>query len=177
MLAFGIAALQSFGLLEPTFEFSWLPFFCGGESTLSVLDLVNGIFILTLPSMDELALGECRGISDPTAAEPAPIPASVTRQGGTGLLISSVFSAMSTIRLDLSSFALLGGAIGVGIGFGLQGCLQSGRRPRFLLLDRSIKPGDVIEIDNTSDWINSPRARYASIVPATARNTSSPTRT
>ena len=33
-----------------------------------------------------------------------------------------------------------------------------------LLLDRSIKPGDVIEIDNTYGWINSLRARYASII-------------
>jgi small-conductance mechanosensitive channel len=33
-----------------------------------------------------------------------------------------------------------------------------------LLLDRSIKPGDVIEIDGTYGWINSLRARYASVI-------------
>ena len=33
-----------------------------------------------------------------------------------------------------------------------------------LLLDRSIKPGDAIEIDGTYGWINSLRARYASVI-------------
>ena len=35
--------------------------------------------------MDELTLGECRGISNPSIAEPAPFPTGVTRQGGTGI--------------------------------------------------------------------------------------------
>jgi len=71
---------------------------------------------------------------------------------------------MSTIGLDLSSFALLGGARGVGIGFGLQKVVSNLVSGLILLLDRSIKPGDVIEIDNTYGWINSLRARYASII-------------
>ena len=50
-------------------------------------------------------------------AEPAPIPAGVTRKVVRVFLIFiSFLVAMSTIGLDLSSFALLGGAIGVGIG-------------------------------------------------------------
>ena len=57
--------------------------------------------------------------------------------------------ALSTVGLDLSSFALLGGAVGVGIGFGLQKVVSNLVSGLILLLDRSIKPGDVIEIEVT----------------------------
>ena len=80
------------------------------------------------------------------------------------LIFLSFVVAMSTVGLDLSSFALLGGAIGVGIGFGLQKVVSNLVSGLILLLDRSIKPGDVIEIDDTYGWINSLRARYASII-------------
>ena len=69
--------------------------------------------------------------------------------------------ALSTIGLDLSSFAILGGAIGVGIGFGLQKVVSNLVSGLILLIDRSIKPGDAIEIEGTYGWINSLRARYA----------------
>ena len=72
--------------------------------------------------------------------------------------------ALTTVGLDLSSFALLGGAVGVGIGFGLQKVVSNLVSGLILLLDRSIKPGDVIEIDGTYGWINSLRARYASVI-------------
>ncbi|MFP6855071.1 MAG: mechanosensitive ion channel domain-containing protein, partial [Opitutales bacterium] len=81
-----------------------------------------------------------------------------------GLLFFSILVALNTVGLDLSSFALLGGAIGVGIGFGLQKVVSNLVSGLILLLDRSIKPGDVIEIDETYGWINSLRARYASVI-------------
>ena len=154
VLAFGIAALQSFGLLEPTFEFlGSLSFAVGKEH--SICARFGKWDFYSLPFMDELALGECRGISNPPAAEPAPLPcrsylAKVVR---VFLIFISFLVAMSTIGLDLSSFALLGGAIGVGIGFGLQKVVSNLVSGLILLLDRSMI-GDVIEIDDTYGWIN-----------------------
>ena len=82
----------------------------------------------------------------------------------TSLIVISFAVALSTIGLDLSSFAILGGAIGVGIGFGLQKVVSNLVSGLILLIDRSIKPGDVIEIEGTYGWINSLRARYASVI-------------
>ena len=82
----------------------------------------------------------------------------------TSLIVISFAIALSTIGLDLSSFAILGGAIGVGIGFGLQKVVSNLVSGLILLIDRSIKPGDVIEIEGTYGWINSLRARYASVI-------------
>ena len=58
----------------------------------------------------------------------------------------------------------MGGAVGVGIGFGLQKVVSNLVSGLILLIDRSIKPGDVIEIEGTYGWINSLRARYASVI-------------
>ena len=165
VLAFGMAALQSFGLLEPTFDFLESASFAVGKSTLSILDLVNGIFILLfLLWMSSLlgSAGEARIRQLPNL--PPSLQVLLAKVVRVLFIFLSFVVAMSTIGLDLSSFALLGGAIGVGIGFGLQKVVSNLVSGLILLLDRSIKPGDVIEIDNTYGWINSLRARYASII-------------
>jgi len=71
---------------------------------------------------------------------------------------------LSYIGFDMTSFALFGGAIGVGIGFGLQKVVSNLISGVILLLDRSIKPGDVISVAGTYGWINSLGARYASVI-------------
>ncbi len=165
VLAFGMAALQSFGLLEPTFDFLESASFAVGKSTLSVLDLLNGIFILLFLLWISSLLGsagEARIRQLPNL--PPSLQVLLAKVVRVLLIFLSFLIAMSTIGLDLSSFALLGGAIGVGIGFGLQKVVSNLVSGLILLLDRSIKPGDVIEIDNTYGWINSLRARYASII-------------
>lgn len=60
--------------------------------------------------------------------------------------------ALSNMGLDLSAFAIFGGAIGVGIGFGLQKVVSNLICGIILLLDRSIKPGDVIAIEQGKEY-------------------------
>lgn len=70
---------------------------------------------------------------------------------------------VKTIGFDLSNLALLTGAIGLGLGFGLQKIVSNLVSGVIILLDKSIKPGDVISLDETFGWITSLGARYASI--------------
>ena len=72
--------------------------------------------------------------------------------------------ALSTVGIDLTAFAVFGGAIGLGIGFGLQKIVSNLISGVIILLDRSIKPGDVMKVGDTFGWINSLGARYASVV-------------
>ncbi len=67
------------------------------------------------------------------------------------------------VGLDLSKFALLSGAIGVGIGFGLQKVVSNLVSGVILLLDKSIKPGDVISLGETFGWITHLGSRYVSV--------------
>ncbi|WP_394151573.1 mechanosensitive ion channel family protein [Loktanella salsilacus] len=75
----------------------------------------------------------------------------------------AVFIGLKTIGIDLTGLAVLSGAIGVGLGFGLQKVVSNLVSGIILLLDKSIKPGDVISLGDTFGWINSLGARYVSI--------------
>jgi small-conductance mechanosensitive channel len=79
------------------------------------------------------------------------------------LLAVAVIVALSSLGINLSAFAFIGGAIGVGVGFGLQKVVSNLVSGVILLLDRSIKPGDVIAIGSTYGRIQSLGARYVSV--------------
>jgi len=80
------------------------------------------------------------------------------------LLIIAALIAMNIIGIKLTALTVLGGAIGVGIGFGLQKIVSNFISGFILLLDKSIKPGDVIEIDNTFGVIQSLSTRYVTLL-------------
>lgn len=68
--------------------------------------------------------------------------------------------ALKSVGIDLTAFAVFSGAIGVGIGFGLQKIFSNFISGFILLFDRSIKPGDVISIGERIGWVQSLHARY-----------------
>ncbi len=80
------------------------------------------------------------------------------------LITLAIVAALTSVGIDLTAFALFSGAIGVGIGFGLQKVVSNLISGVILLLDKSIKPGDVIAVEDTYGWIRTLGARYASVV-------------
>lgn len=80
------------------------------------------------------------------------------------LITIAIVAALSSVGIDLTAFAVFSGAVGVGIGFGLQKIVSNLISGVILLMDRSIKPGDVISVGETYGWINTLGARYASVV-------------
>ena len=71
---------------------------------------------------------------------------------------------LRTLGFDLRGLAVLSGFIGVGLGFGLQKVVSNLVSGIIILLDKSIKPGDVISLGETFGWINALGARYVSVV-------------
>ncbi|MBT0957509.1 mechanosensitive ion channel [Alphaproteobacteria bacterium KMM 3653] len=71
---------------------------------------------------------------------------------------------LNAVGFDLTGLAVLSGAIGVGLGFGLQKVVSNLVSGIIILLDKSIKPGDVISLGDTFGWINALGARYVSVV-------------
>jgi len=76
---------------------------------------------------------------------------------------AAFFLGLKVVGVDLTGLAVLSGAIGVGLGFGLQKVVSNLVSGIIILLDKSIKPGDVISIGDTFGWINALGARYVSI--------------
>ncbi|MFW6280552.1 MAG: mechanosensitive ion channel family protein, partial [Halanaerobium sp.] len=77
---------------------------------------------------------------------------------------SAVLFTLSSVGVDLSTFAFLGGAVGVGIGFGLQKIVSNFISGIIILADKSIKPGDIVEIGSVYGWVKNLDTRFASIV-------------
>ncbi|WP_207101810.1 mechanosensitive ion channel family protein [Paracoccus shandongensis] len=65
---------------------------------------------------------------------------------------------------DLTGLAVFSGAVGVGLGFGLQKVVSNLVSGVIILLDKSVKPGDVISLGDTFGWIEELGARYVSVV-------------
>ena len=63
------------------------------------------------------------------------------------------FIGINTVGIDLSGLAILTGAIGVGLGFGLQKVISNLVSDVIILLDKSIKPEDLISLGETFGWI------------------------
>ena len=77
---------------------------------------------------------------------------------------AAFFIGLKAVGFDLTGLAVLSGAIGVGLGFGLQKVVSNLVSGVIILLDKSIKPGDVISLGETFGWINTLGARYTSVV-------------
>ena len=77
---------------------------------------------------------------------------------------AAFFLGLKVIGVDLTGLAFLSGAIGLGLGFGLQKVVSNLVSGVIILLDKSIKPGDVISLGETFGWIQQLGARYVSVV-------------
>ena len=76
----------------------------------------------------------------------------------------AIYIGLKAVGFDLTGLAVLSGAIGVGLGFGLQKVVSNLVSGIIILLDKSVKPGDVISLGETFGWIESLGARYVSVV-------------
>lgn len=77
---------------------------------------------------------------------------------------AAFFIGLKAVGFDLTGLAVLSGAVGVGLGFGLQKVVSNLVSGIIILLDKSVKPGDVISLGETFGWIESLGARYVSVV-------------
>ncbi|SFR99709.1 mechanosensitive ion channel family protein [Yoonia litorea] len=157
--------LQILGLLEPAERLLDSIGFSIGEIRFSLLLLVQGIVILTV------LVAMARFFTSTTAARVRAnddISPSMQVLIVKGIQIAfygaAFFLGVRALGIDLTGLAVLSGAIGVGLGFGLQKVVSNLVSGVIILLDKSIKPGDVISLGDTFGWINSLGARYVSVV-------------
>lgn len=159
-----IAALNILGWLEPTIivlDKAAIPL---GKTNLSLLLLLKGAILFAL-------LLWIAGITS-EAIERALLRSKLSPSQKVLLhKLSKIFFistagiiALNVVGLDFTALAVFSGALGIGIGFGLQKVFANLMSGFILLMDKSIKPGDVIAIADTYGWVNRLGARYVSIL-------------
>ncbi|PDT74704.1 mechanosensitive ion channel protein MscS [Bradyrhizobium sp. C9] len=86
-----------------------------------------------------------------------------------GLMVVAVAIALSAVGINLSALAVLSGAVGVGIGFGLQKIVANFISGIILLVDKSVKPGDLVTIGDSQGRISAMKTRYISVAAGDGR--------
>lgn len=77
--------------------------------------------------------------------------------------VVALLIALQVVGFPFATLAVFGGAVGLGIGLGLQRTVSNFFAGFTLIADKSIKPGDVIEIGNSFGWVTEMNARYVSV--------------
>ncbi|MFV0298708.1 MAG: mechanosensitive ion channel family protein [Hyphomicrobiaceae bacterium] len=83
------------------------------------------------------------------------------------LLVVAVLVSLSVVGVDLTALTVLSGAVGIGIGLGLQKLASNLISGVIILSDKSIKPGDMITLGTMRGTINTLHARYVSVLTLT----------
>ena len=160
-----IAALNITDLLDPTIDFLDGIDMTLGDWRISALALIKGIAVLAL--LLRLSSVGSRFLEKRlrAASELSPsVQVLLAKLVRVALIAIAIVVALNSIGIDLSGLAIFSGALGVGIGFGLQRVVANLVSGISLLMDKSIKPGDVIEVGPTYGWIDQLNARYVSVV-------------
>jgi len=85
------------------------------------------------------------------------------------LMFVGLLLALSSVGIDLTALSVLGGAVGVGIGFGLQKLAANYVSGFVILAERSMRIGDMVKVDNFEGRITDIKARYTVIRSPTGR--------
>ncbi len=165
IIAWTMAILNIFNLLMPTIEFlDSMQVTIGSVKLTPLLVIKVSISLwISLWLANGLASLVERRLEQSNNVTPAMrvLGAKLTRLS---LLSIAILIAVASVGIDLTALAVFGGALGVGLGFGLQKIFSNLVSGVILLMDHSIKPGDVISVGNTFGWINHLGARYASVI-------------
>lgn len=142
-----------------------------GNSTLSVRTLIEGaltagaVLIVTLWISSAL---EARLLKSATGSDLS-LRKVISNSVRVSLMFIGLLLALSSVGIDLTALSVLGGAVGVGIGFGLQKLAANYVSGFVILAERSMRIGDNVKIDNFEGRITDIKARYTVVRSATGR--------
>lgn len=162
-----VVALSIFGILDQTTATLDAFGFSIGKFRLSLLAVIKGVlslFLLIYMAQFLSSFMERRVLRSRNLTRSSQVLiAKIIR---ITLLVFAVLIGITSAGIDLSVFTVFSGAVGLGLGFGLQKVASNLFSGLLLLMDKSITPGDVIELENsgTFGWVNHMGARYTEII-------------
>ena len=169
--AWGAAVLWITGLLPLLLEALDQIHWKVGTSLLSVRTLIEGgltatvVLILTLWLSSAL---ESRLLKNATGSDLS-LRKAMSHAVTALLLFIGVLLALSSVGIDLTALSVMGGAIGVGMGLGLQKLAANYVSGFVILTERSMRIGDNVRVDDFEGRITDIKARYTVIRSVTGR--------
>lgn len=136
-----------------------------GDGRLSILSVLKTAMLLTITlwvarSLSNLMDRRIQKVSELTPS----LQVLFGKVARIALYILAASIALSGLGIDLTALTVLSGALGVGLGFGLQKVVSNFISGIIILVDQSIKPGDTISLGDTFGWIRELRSRFVSVV-------------
>ena len=162
--AWAIAALSILGLLQPTMAaLDSVGIVLGGLRITPLLAIKTSVLLmLTLWAANTASDFLDRRVQSSTDLTPS-IQALIGKLIRLLLITFAILIALSTVGIDFSALAFFSGAVGIGLGFGLQKIVSNLVSGIILLVDKSIKPGDVISVGDHFGRVGNMGARYTSV--------------
>jgi small-conductance mechanosensitive channel len=142
-----------------------------GSSTLSARTLLEGLLtagVVLIITLWISAAIESRLLHAATGSELS-VRKAVSNATRALLMFVGLILALSAVGIDLTALSVLGGAVGVGIGFGLQKLAANYVSGFVILAERSMRIGDIVRIDNFEGAITQINARYTVVRSITGR--------
>jgi small-conductance mechanosensitive channel len=165
-----VAALSIIGQLEPAIDaLDSVSIVLGGLRLTPLLLIKLGVLLVVALWLSNIASNfvETR-ITQSSDLTPS-IQVLLIKMIRLALMIFAVAVVMSAVGINLSALAIFSGAAGVGIGFGLQKIVANFISGIILLADKSVKPGDLVTIGDSSGRISAMKTRYISVAAGDGR--------
>lgn len=160
-----LAALSIFGWLTPAINLADRAAFTVGTIRLSVLFVIKSLMAFAvLFWLVRLGVKFLEHLFVRVGGLTPSQRVLFTKLSTTTLYAVAAIIGLNIVGLNLTSLAVFSGALGLGIGFGLQKVVSNLISGIILLMDKSIKPGDVIAVGDTYGWVNSLGARCISVL-------------
>jgi small-conductance mechanosensitive channel len=169
LIVWSLVALNLLGWLDPIVnKLDHVGFTIGKNKEVTIWSIFKALFIITLFVLGATWIArwiERRVMTLSGVAASTRI--GISKFAHAFLIAFGILIGLSTAGLDLTTLTIFTGAIGIGLGFGLQAIASNFVSGFVLLMDRSIKPGDVISftgVGGTSTegfgWVQELRGRY-----------------
>jgi small-conductance mechanosensitive channel len=142
-----------------------------GASRLSVRNIIEGMLTASAVLIVTLWISaaiESRLLRQATGGELS-VRKAISNATRITLLFLGLILALSAIGIDLTALSVLGGALGVGIGFGLQKLAANYISGFLILTERSLRIGDNVRVDDFEGIITQINARYTVVRAITGR--------
>ena len=165
-----VAALSIVGRLGPTIDaLDSVSVVLGGLRLTPLLLIKLGILLVLALWLSNIVSNFIEGRISRSGDLTPSIQVLLNKMIRVGLMIFAVAVAMSAVGINLSALAIFSGAAGVGIGFGLQKIVANFISGIILLADKSVKPGDLVTIGDSSGRISAMKTRYISVAAGDGR--------